>query len=393
MTGVAAAPDGRIITGSDDDTVKMWRDGACERTIQAHTSGLRTVAMLPGGARFVSGANDCTAKLWTLDGALERTFEVHNLAICIAALPDGVHFVVGTYEKVKLYHVDGTLVHTFEGHTNYAVYSVAVTRDGQHIISGAADKLVKVWSVATKSLVSTCEGHTSFVNAVAAMPDGQRILSGGHDRPSACGSSTAPSRTPSRSCTPYVTPSWRCPTTSTRSPRRATTQSSSSTSTTAPSYAPSRTTHNAPGDFPGADARRPPLRQRLERPAPPASPTTASRRIELAAFRLKRAHNVIVVLSPQTMRTPMPCLAPPWSSLSSHATPQLPAAAAQKPPPSSRSAARAAAAAAAAMLPYAGVACAASSHMANGYAYAPCASSCAEKPWPVVSPSASWPCV
>jgi WD40 repeat protein len=61
------------------------------------------------------------------------------------------------------------------------VYSVAVTRDGQHIISGAADKLVKVWSVATKSLVSTCEGHTSFVNAVAAMPDGQRILSGGHD--------------------------------------------------------------------------------------------------------------------------------------------------------------------------------------------------------------------
>ena len=35
---------------------------------------------------------------------------------------------------------------------------MAVTRDGQHIISGAADKLVKVWSVATKSLVSTCEG-------------------------------------------------------------------------------------------------------------------------------------------------------------------------------------------------------------------------------------------
>ena len=64
---------------------------------------------------------------------------------------------------------------------SYAVYSVAVTRDGQHIISGAADKLVKVWSVATKSLVRTCEGHTSFVNAVAAMPDGQRILSGGLD--------------------------------------------------------------------------------------------------------------------------------------------------------------------------------------------------------------------
>ena len=58
---------------------------------------------------------------------------------------------------------------------------MAVTRDGQHIISGADDKLVKVWSVATKSLVSTCAGHTSPVKAVAAMPDGQRILSGGND--------------------------------------------------------------------------------------------------------------------------------------------------------------------------------------------------------------------
>ena len=35
-----------------------------------------------------------------------------------------------------------------------------------------------MWSVATKSLVSTCAGHTGDVNAVAAMPDGQRFLSG-----------------------------------------------------------------------------------------------------------------------------------------------------------------------------------------------------------------------
>ena len=36
-----------------------------------------------------------------------------------------------------------------------------------------------MWNVATKSLVSTCRGHTHHVFAVAAMPDGQRILSAG----------------------------------------------------------------------------------------------------------------------------------------------------------------------------------------------------------------------
>ena len=72
-------------------------------------------------------------------------------------------------------------MHSFEGHTDI-VNAVAVTRDGQHIISGSDDNLVKVWSVATKSLVSTCRGHFGWVLAVAVMPDGQRILSGGQDK-------------------------------------------------------------------------------------------------------------------------------------------------------------------------------------------------------------------
>ena len=132
-------PDGRIITVSSDSTVKVWRDGACERTIQAHTGIVYAVAVLPGGARFVSVSEDGTAKLWTLDGALERTFEMGGYVHSVAALPDGVHFVVGMTDysadevapEVRLYHVDGTLVHTFKGH------AVAVTPDGKHIISGA----------------------------------------------------------------------------------------------------------------------------------------------------------------------------------------------------------------------------------------------------------------
>jgi len=195
---VAAAPNGRIITGADDGMIKVWRDGAGKslRTIRAHETYVEGVAMLPDGARFVSGSSDCTAKLWTLDGALERTFKVgqrhwvnaappDGWVYAIAALPDGVHFVVGlggspSQGEIRLYHVDGTLVHTFTGHTTM-VGALAVTPGGQHIISGSFDNLVKVWSVASKSLVSTCDGHTDRVTAVAAMPDGQRFLSGSLD--------------------------------------------------------------------------------------------------------------------------------------------------------------------------------------------------------------------
>jgi WD40 repeat protein len=114
-----------------------------------------------------------------------------------------VHFVVclecrPPYEpegkgEFRLYHIDGTLIHIFKGHAG-SVNAMTVTPDGQHVISGTSDGYVNVWNVASLSLVSTCDGryehlpagalcaHTDTVSAVAAMPDGQRILSGSMDK-------------------------------------------------------------------------------------------------------------------------------------------------------------------------------------------------------------------
>ena len=135
---VAAADDGHILTGSSDGIVKVWRGDELVRTIEGHTNYVYAVAVLPGGARFISGSSDETAKLFTFGGELERTFEVGCAVWCVAALPDGVHFVVGLAvpTEVRLYHVDGTLVHAFKGHS-IAVLAVAVTPNGQHIISGS----------------------------------------------------------------------------------------------------------------------------------------------------------------------------------------------------------------------------------------------------------------
>lgn len=194
MTGVeraVALPDGRFIIGTSDGEIKMC-NGSLVHTINAHTDMLRGLVVLPDG-RFVSSSNDNTARLWRSNGELERTFEEDGLVGSVAALPDGVHFVVGLFcGALKLYHIDGTLVHVFEhanedddvepilGHWDY-VNALAVTRDGQHIISGSSDHRVIVWSVATKSLVSICDGHEGEVWSVEAMPDGQRFLSGSND--------------------------------------------------------------------------------------------------------------------------------------------------------------------------------------------------------------------
>jgi sterol desaturase/sphingolipid hydroxylase (fatty acid hydroxylase superfamily)/DNA-binding beta-propeller fold protein YncE len=68
-----------------------------------------------------------------------------------------------------------------QGHTG-PVLGVAVSADGACIVSGSADRTVKVWDAATGKEKLTLTGHTGPVSSVALSPDGGRIVSGSHDR-------------------------------------------------------------------------------------------------------------------------------------------------------------------------------------------------------------------
>src|SRR4051812_17281066 len=58
------------------------------------------------------------------------------------------------------------LVQTLTGHSNY-VNCVAVTPDGNNIISGSFDKTIRVWNLKTGQHISTLTGHSDIVTCVA----------------------------------------------------------------------------------------------------------------------------------------------------------------------------------------------------------------------------------
>ena len=67
------------------------------------------------------------------------------------------------------------------GHTN-CVWSVAISPDGIHIVSGSDDNTIRMWDAETgKALGSPLQGHTSPVQSVAISHDGTRIVSGSND--------------------------------------------------------------------------------------------------------------------------------------------------------------------------------------------------------------------
>ena len=192
--------DGKyVITGSHDKSIKIWETatGRLMRSI-AHTGPYTlvfAVAYAPDGRRVYSGALDGRIRAWdAATGKLLRTLEGHASTVqSIALSVDGTRLVSGGSDKtLKLWDAaGGKLIRTFIGHSD-AVASVALSADGQRIVSGSSDGTAKIWDAQAGHLIRTFDAYAGQpiaktkgetagrrVYAVALSPDGQQVLSGG----------------------------------------------------------------------------------------------------------------------------------------------------------------------------------------------------------------------
>ncbi|MBE9142835.1 AAA-like domain-containing protein [Planktothrix mougeotii] len=164
VTAVNISPDLQLIaTGSDDQTVKIWKPDGTLLHILKHTGAVWRVMFSPDSRLIVSGSLDGTVKLWRVDGTLITSFQAHEgPAWGVAFSPDGKLIASsGGDKQVKLWTLDGGLLKTFIGHQNI-VRNVAFSPDSQMIASGGADNTIKLWSLDGR-LLKTLKGHQKTV--------------------------------------------------------------------------------------------------------------------------------------------------------------------------------------------------------------------------------------
>jgi WD40 repeat protein len=228
VSAVAFSSDGLAVTGSSDDTARVWdAAGRPIVTLEGHKGPVLSVAFEPVGSGVLTGSGDNTARLWeattgkpvgileghtgpvlsvaySLDGSrvatgsLDKTARVWDAATGrpIATLighaggvrtvtflpPDSARVLTGSDDgTARLWSAEtGKTTATFKGHTA-GITATSFSLYGERILTGSADGTARLWEAGTGKLLATLKGHTGAVTAVAFSPDGARVLTGSSD--------------------------------------------------------------------------------------------------------------------------------------------------------------------------------------------------------------------
>lgn len=161
----AFSPDNRVlaVAGADDKIHILYRNGlGTAAVLPGHKGGVNALVFSRDGSRLASGGSDHSVKIWDAKGwKLVKTIPAGRYDVSALAYSPSSRFLafggVLTEDNTPYRYNDSELMVwdftggkkiSLQGHHG-AILSLAFSPDGKWLVSGSADKTVKVWDPKT----------------------------------------------------------------------------------------------------------------------------------------------------------------------------------------------------------------------------------------------------
>jgi WD40 repeat protein len=149
-----------------------------------HDHVVGSVAYSPDGLQVVSGSDDQTARITTVDGTSQSVILRGNYLVHYAAFsPDGKWVVLGSQSgDVRIRPADGSGPPVLlRGQESVNVFTVAFSPDGSRVLAGGDDNTVWIWRLDGTEEPIVLRGHTRPVRVAAFSPDGNHVVTASWD--------------------------------------------------------------------------------------------------------------------------------------------------------------------------------------------------------------------
>jgi transcriptional regulator with XRE-family HTH domain len=189
INGVAFSPDGQELATADlQDELRIWDIGARQVKQVITGAGLVNYALKysPDGKYLLTGNQGEVATLWDAQtGQAVHQYRLTGISIQdIAFSPDGKYALAGGFgdgganSAAILDIAAATEVTRF---MPVGMYGVDFSPGGQYVLTANSDGVSRVWSLATRQVVSSLGGSARALDVGRFSPDGKTVLTAGDD--------------------------------------------------------------------------------------------------------------------------------------------------------------------------------------------------------------------
>lgn len=183
VAALAVSPgDAMLASASWDHTIRLWNlAGGEPAVLSGHGQNVNGVTFFLEGAAVVSAGYDATVRIWPLPLPASPIIAQLNAPLnAVAAAPDGEIAAAAADGRIYFLSPAGERLGDVEA-APASVVALAISRDGTRIAAASIGGTVAIIDRGTRRVLRRLVGPGMPVWAVAFLPDGRTLLTGGGD--------------------------------------------------------------------------------------------------------------------------------------------------------------------------------------------------------------------